>query len=177
MTVQDWKVEEVDKKIVAEHLEDFHCYEFNDRRALNVEDFMQEHFPYSVKDIEDKRYGSKTDSVRERVPKIKKLLQKVLKYCQENSTPIVKVLDFNEDNKPEWRICKPNQEQLNYLKFSRWYNCAEGFVNKALLQGNLIGNLEIDEVIKELKETIKEKQIVRIKKAKKQKEKEIENER
>ena len=177
MTVQDWKVEEVDKKIVAEHLKDFHCYEFNDRRALNVEDFMQEHFPYSVRDIEDKKYGLETDTVRERVPKIRKLLREVLRYCQDNSIPIVKVLDFNEDNKPEWRICKPNQEQLNYLKFNRWYNSAEGFVNKALMQGNLIGNLEIDEVIKELKETIKEKQLVRIKRANKKLKKEVENER
>jgi len=171
MTVQKWEVDNVSKEEVALHLKEFHCWEFNDRRALSVEDFMEEHFPVAVKGLEDEKCGYESESTRVRVPKIRKLLGKVLRYCQENGIPVVKVLDFNEDNKPEWRICKPNHEQLNYLKFKRWYNSAEGFVNKALMQGNLIGNIEVDEVLKELKETIKEKQIVRMEKAQKKKEK------
>lgn len=177
MSKQNWNLKTSEEEMVL-HLQEEHCYPFNDRRSLSVQDFIFEHFPEMVKHLCDKDYGYLNKDGRKSLVGVRKKLQKVLWMCERKGVPIAKVYDFNEKNEAEWRICKPSQEQVSYLKFKRWFPSAEGFFNKALLQSMMIGEEDIDLLIEELKSTIREKQEIRLeqkKKKKKKKEIEIEN--
>ena len=161
MTKQNWDLN-TSKKDIAKHLKEEHCYPYNDRRALTTEDFIFEHFPSMIKNMSDKECGYLTGERRKQFTDLRKLLQKTLKFCEEEEIPITKVLDINEDDKPEWRICKPSREQLNYLKFTKWFASAEGYFNKAVLQENMLGEVDVDLLMEDLKETIEERQKIRL---------------
>ena len=160
MSKINWDLKTNEKEI-ASHLQEYHCYPFNDRRALTVEDFIFEHFPVMVKNMSDKEYGYLSGERRKELNDVRKKLVKALKICEEKCIPIAKVLDFNEEGEPEWRVCKPSKEQLAYLKFNRWFASAEGYFNKAYLQENMLGDIDVDIMIEELKNTIIKRQTLR----------------
>jgi hypothetical protein len=173
MTKQDFNLK-TKKEEIALHLKEHHSFSFNDRRSLSVQDFMFEHFPDLVKEICNKDYGYLNPKGRDTILKARKKLTEVLRYCEEKRIPVAKVLDFNEDNDAEWRICRPTQEQVGYLRFKRWFRSAEGFFNKAVLQEAMVDDVDVEQLMNELKMTIKEKQEIRERKRKK-KEIEVEN--
>jgi len=163
MTKQDWDLDTEAEEIVS-HLQDEHAFPFNDRRSLSAQDFIFEHFPAMIKNMEDKEYGYLSEEGKDDFNKIRKMLKKALKICEERSIPIANVLEFNEKNEGEWRICKPTMEQLNYLKFARWFTSAEGYFNKAVMQGSMIEDIDVDMMLEDLKITIEQRQKKRKKK-------------
>jgi len=160
MSKQDWDLK-TKKEEIALHLKKEHAFPFNDRRSLTVQDFIFEHFPSMVRLMCDKEYGYLNKGEKECLSKSRIKLTEALKECELKGIAIAKVFDFNESNEGEWRICKPTKEQLSYLKFKRWFTSAEGFFNKALLQESMIGEADIEELISELRATIKQKQELR----------------
>lgn len=164
MTAQDWKVNKVKHDEIIRHLNEFHSVDFSDRRALTEDEFLTEHFPELIKDLEDKDYGYLTKDRKKNIEKANNIIKNALKLCEEKQIPVIRVFDWNENNLPEWRICKPTQEQILYLKFKKWLAIIEGLANKTLLQGNLIEEQSIDEVLKDIKSTILEGQNKRKKK-------------
>jgi len=174
MTKQNWN-KKTGKEEIALHLKEYHSFPFNDRRSLTVQDFMFEHFPDLVKTMCDKDYGYLNAGGRKALLEARGKLREALRYCEEKNIKVAKILDFNEDNDAEWRICEPSREQISYLKFKRWFTSAEGFFNKAVLQEAMIDEVDVEQLLRELKLTIKQKQEVREAK-KKKKEIEIENE-
>ncbi|MHA1201336.1 MAG: hypothetical protein ACTSQ4_02290 [Candidatus Heimdallarchaeaceae archaeon] len=163
MSNQDWNINKVKPEEIAHHLKDEHQYPFHDRRSLDVNDFIFEHFPALIRPMEEKNYGYLRGDGRKRILKARQLLSQSLKICEKKSIPIAKVYDFNESNEGQWRICKPTNEQLAYLKFKRWFASAEGYFNKTLLQESMIQEADVDELLSQLKETIKKRQEVRVK--------------
>lgn len=147
MTQQKFDIYVVKVEEIVDHLVEHHSVPFGDRASLHEDDFMFEHFPELLKDLEDKNleYGGKrggylSEEGRERVRKVRGLLRKALKFCEANSIAIAKVLD--EDNgKWEWRVCKPTQEQLAFMKYTRWFASAEGYFNKAVSQEGMLEEL------------------------------------
>lgn len=196
MTKEKWDVDDITTEEVVNHLVEHHSVPFNDRASLNFDEFVTEHFPRLLKDITDKNlvYESLGKNVkghylsgegRERLGKARAVLRKALKYCEENAIPIAKVLDeVKTDNDLatfEWRICKPTQEELSVLKFKRWFTSAEGYFNKAVLQEGMLEDLgpeELDLLVEQLKDTIKNRRVERELKAEKKKRKaeRVENE-
>lgn len=181
MTVQSWDLYVTKVEIIVEHLTKHHSFPFNDRRSLPESDFLVDHFPELVKDMEDKELIFEGDDIerkkglylgkkgKQRLDRGIHLLRQALKFCEENSIPLAKIYWFNEDGDGEWRICKPTEEQLAFLKFKRWFASAEGYINKALLQERMLSEPEIDEMLKEFKEKVLEIQKKREKKREKKK--------
>jgi len=162
MTNQDWDLDKITARKIAEHLEKEHSFGFNDRRAISMDDFMFEHFPCIMRAMQDEGYGFLDEQGKKDISKARKHLRESLKYCEENQIPIIKVYDFNENDEGEWRICKPTQEQVDYLKNHRWFKSAEGYFNKAILQNQMLSETDLDLMLNDLKETIIEKQEQRI---------------
>jgi len=158
MTTQDWDIKKINIKDVAKHLLDNHSVDFNDRRALSTDDFISEHFPTLIKHMQDNGYGFLSPIGKAKLEEVKDLLQKTLKYCEENGIAIVNIYDFNEKGEGEWRICKPTLAQLEYLKFKRWFASAEGYFNKVVMQEKMIGVPDLDILMQELKDKIVVKQ-------------------
>jgi len=132
----------------------------------------------SLKAQEDYVYGRENNlgkQAKERIQQADDILSKALKYCEENKIPVAKVYDFNENGEAEWRICKPSEEEIRYLRFHRWFASAEGYINKALLQQRMISEPELDAMLKEFKEKVLEIQSDREKKRKKKQVIEVEN--
>jgi len=167
MTTQDWNIKKISIKEIAQHLIDFHSVDFNDRRALSVDDFMSEHFLALIKHMQDNGYGYLSNVGREKLQEVREKLQETLKFCEDNSIPIAKVYDFNEKGEGEWRVCKPTITQLEYLKFKRWFASAEGYFNKAVMQEKMISLPDLDALMQELKDKIvvkqKERELLQIK--------------
>jgi len=167
----EFDVEKVDVKDVVNHLKEFHSVSFNDRRALTVDDFIYEHFPCVIKDMQDIGYGYLSDLGKARLQEVKNILSKSLKYCEENSIKIAKVYDFNEKGEGEWRVCKPTLSQLEFLKFKRWFASAEGYFNKAVMQEKMLSVPDLDILMQELKDKIvakqKQRQLLVVKRNKK----------
>ena len=139
---------------IALHLKEDHCYEFDDRRSLKHEEFIEEHFPDLVKYLQDKKLQDNNknkhyllEEGREKLEKINRKIRSVLSYCEENGIPIIRVFKKNENGEGEWRICKPTVEDITYLLFRRWYAMIEGLTNKSLLQANLIEEKSLDEIL------------------------------
>jgi hypothetical protein len=163
MSKETWNLDEVTKEEIVEHLQKFHQVDFNDRRALNEEEFIEGHFPNLVRDFQAINGNAFNKKNKSNVEKAHLLIRESLKKCEKEGISVIRVFDLNEEGFGEYRICKPIQEQIEYLKFKRWLAMIEGFANKTLLQGNLIEELALDEVLKDIKETIIEGQRKRIK--------------
>ena len=174
MTQQSWDLYRIKTEEIAEHLVEHHSVPFDSRMSLNVNEFIEEHFPEVLKDLQEAdlefegalsknkkgHYLSPQGKVRLR--KARSLLREVLKYCEENSIPIAKVLDEVKTKdglrKWEWRICKPTNEQVAFMRFTRWFASAEGYFNKAVMQEGMLENLsdeDIEVLIEQLRETIR----------------------
>lgn len=170
MTVQEWDVHNLEIEIIVEHLKEHHSVGFHHRASLSDDEFLEEHFPELLVDMQNRdlifegQTGNRERRLylgaegKRRLTIARKKMNDALKFCEENGIPIAKVFDFNHRGESEWRICKPTAEQLAYLKFIRWYKIIEGLANKSLLQGNLIEETSIDEVLREIKESIIEGQ-------------------
>jgi len=170
MTKKEFNIKNVTVEEVVKHLKEAHQVPFDSRASLSVGEFISEHFPNLIKSQEDCTYGRDNNlgkQARERIEQADNILSKALKYCEENGMSIAKVYDFNEDGEAEWRICEPNEEQIRYLRFHRWFSSAEGYINKALLQQRMISEPEIDEMLAEFKEKVLEVQSYRERKRKK----------
>jgi len=163
MTKINWELGKVTKEEIVEHLKEFHQVDFNDRRALGIIEFIENHFPDLVQDCDVIRNDFYGKVSKKKIDKVYSLIKLSLKECETNGIPVVNVYDFNEQGSPEWRICKPTQDQIEYLRFKRWLAMIEGLANKTLLQGNLIEELALDEVLGDIKRTIIEGQKKRIK--------------
>ena len=167
----DFDVEKVDVKDVVNHLKEFHSVSFNDRRALTVDDFMYEHFPSVIKDMQDNGYGYLSDLGKARLQEVKNILAKALKYCEENTIAIAKVYDFDEKGEGRWRVCKPTTNQLEFLKFKKWFASAEGYFNKAVMQEKMLSVPDLNILMQELKDKIiakqKQRELVVVKRNKK----------
>ncbi len=185
MTQQNFDIHVIEVVEIVDHLVEHHSVSFKERGALTEEDFMFEHFPELLKDLEERdlvfdgaenrrtRGHYLSEEGKERLRIARSLLRRALKYCEENSIPIVKVLD-EEDDKWIWRICKPTHEQIAFMKFTRWFASAEGYFNKAVLQEGMLEDLseeDIELLIEQLKDTIKARKKEREKKADKKKKK------
>ena len=174
MTQQIWDLYAIKVEEIVEHLVEHHSVSFDSRMSLSVDEFISEHFPELLKDLEERDLvfdGAENRRVKghylsekgkERLRKARSLLGGVLKYCEENSIPIAKVLDEVKNEAGlrgwEWRICKPNYEQITMMKFTRWFACAEGYFNKALSQEGMLDDLsekDLELLIKQLRDTIK----------------------
>jgi len=175
---QDWDINEIKIDEVAQHLIDYHSFEFNDRRALSCDDFIFEHFPSLMKDMEDNGYGYLSEQGKEKIKKANELLKNTLKHCEERAIAIAKVYDLNEKGEGEWRICKPTKEQLEYLKFKRWFASAEGYFNKAVCQDKMLSTPDLDILMEELKDKIldkqKQREVLLVKRKKKKNKEQIE---
>lgn len=189
MTQKSWDLYAIRTEEIVEHLVEHHSVPFDSRMSLSVNEFIEEHFPEVLQDLEEKdlefagatsknkkgHYLSKDGKIR--LGKARSLLGATLKYCEENSIPIAKVLDEVKNEQGlrgwEWRICKPTQEQITMLKFKRWFASAEGYFNKAVLQEGMLEDLseeDIELLIEQLKDTIKhrrEEREIKIEKKKK----------
>jgi len=158
MTIADWDLD-TDKKEIAEHLKEFHSVNFNDRSALNDEEFKEEHFPVLLKHLEDKKNGYLSEKAKKDLNSIDEKIRLALKYCEEKGVAVIRVCDFDtKTGEIEWRICMPTREQIEYLKFKRWFAIIEGLANKTLLQGNLIDEVSLKQVLREIQDTIIQKQ-------------------
>jgi len=160
MTITNWDFDTSEKEIV-EHLLECHSGDFKSRISLNDCEFKEEHFPKLLKQLEDKRNGYLSAEGKKELNSIDSKMKSVLKYCEEESIPIMRVCDFDESEKIEWRICKPTTDQVDYLKFKRWFAIIEGLANKTLLQRNMIDELSLKEVLAQIQKTIMEKQRLR----------------
>ena len=173
MTQQNFDLYNIKVVEVVEHLVKFHSVPFGDRASLSEDDFMFEHFPEILKDMQDDGYGFLTEEGKVRLRRVRYIFKVALRYCEENSVAICKVYDENEKGDGEWRVCKPTEEQLAFLKFKRWFACAEGYFNKAFLQEGMLADLTKEDtelLIGQLKDKIKEKREERDKKKEKKKE-------
>jgi len=158
MTVVNWDLD-TEKKEIVKHLQEYHCVDFNNREALNDEEFKEEHFPELLKHLEDKKNGYLSSDGRKKLNKIEFKIKEALKYCEKENIPVARVCwNDGKTGEFEWRICKPNSEQIDYLKFRRWFAIIEGLANKTLLQGNMVDEISLDEVLKEMKNAIIQKQ-------------------
>jgi len=157
MTITNWDLD-TNKKIIAEHLQQYHAVDFRSRASLNDEEFKEEHFPKLLRYLQDEKNGYLSADGRKEISSIDSKIREALKFCEESQIPVVRVCDFNESGNIEWRICKPTSEQVEYLKFKRWFVIIEGLANKTLLQGNLVDEISLDEILKEMKNAIIEKQ-------------------
>ena len=181
MTQQSWDMYKIKVEEIAEHLQEFHSVLFNDRRSLSEDDFNSEHFPELISDMQDrdlifenkyKRYEREhylNEKGKERLNKVKVLLLRVLKFCEDNGIAIAKIYWYNENGDGEWRICKPTEEQLAFLKFKRWFASAEGYINKALLQEQMLSEPALDEMLQDFKDMVLSTQEEREKKREKKK--------
>ena len=190
MTQQSWDLYAIKVEEIVEHLVEHHSVPFDSRLSLNINEFIEEHFPEALQDLQEadlefagaqsknKKGHYLSSQGKIRLAKARSLLRITLKYCEENSIPIAKVLDEakNKDGlmRWEWRICKPTHEQITMMRFTRWFASAEGYFNKAVLQEGMLDDLsneDIELLIKQLKDTIldrrKEREIKVEKKKKK----------
>lgn len=190
MTQQSWDLYKIKVEEIAEHLVKHHSVSFDSRMSLNVNEFIEEHFPEVLKDLQDVDFefeGSPSKNKKGhylssqgkiRLTKARSLLRNTLKYCEENSIPIAKVLDEVKNKEGllgwEWRICKPNHEQITMMKFTRWFASAEGYFSKAVSQEGMLEDLsekDIELLIEQLKDTIKNRRTEREIKIEKKKKK------
>lgn len=182
MTQTSWDMWKIKIIEIAEHLHKHHNADFNDRRSLSMDDFHAEHFPEVIQDMQDRdlefegnyRHRNREQSYltpdgKKRLNRVKALLMNTLKFCEENGIAIAKIYWWNEDGEGEWRICKPTEEQLGFLKFRRWFPSAEGYINKALLQEQMLSEPALDVMLQEFKEKVIEIQEKREKKREKKK--------
>jgi len=190
MTQQTWDLYTITIEEIVEHLKEHHSVPFDSRMSLSINEFIEEHFPEVLKDLQEESFefeGAPTkkktghylsDEGRVRLRKARSLLREALKYCEENSIAIAKVLDEVKSKeglrKWEWRVCKPTHEQVSFMKFTRWFASAEGYFNKAVSQEGMLEELSdehIELLIQQLRNTIKIRRKEREKEKEKKKEK------
>jgi len=160
MTKTRWEHDKISVKEIAKHLQDTHCDGFNSRVSLTEDEFIEEHFPDLVKDLAtlNQHENYLSPEGKKRVATVRNLLRSSLKFCEEHSIPIARVVDMNEKGEFEWRICKPTQEELDILKHSRYFSAAEGYFNKVVLQQNMLDPADIDALLSQLREQIEKTQ-------------------
>ena len=165
MTKTKWACDDVETETVVEHLKTHHQVAFDSRNSLSEDEFIQEHFPSLIKDIEDRGYNANflSEEGRKRIATVRGILRRSLKFCEQHSIPIARVADQNATGDFEWRICKPTMEQLDAMKNLRYFAAAEGFFNKVVLQAAMLSDeTDIDALLAELKEQITVKQNERL---------------
>ena len=180
MTKENWDIDKITKEEIVLHLKEHHQVPFNDRSSLTETEFREDHFPELTKYLEEEKYGYLSEKGKNLLKKFKQKLRDALIFCEEEKIPIARVFDeIDGHNESEWRICKPTQEQLNYLKQFRWFRIAAGNFCKVLYQSEMLGDVSEDNLkllSQELEKTViltwKEKQRI-IEKRNKRKEKNI----
>jgi len=120
MTAQDWNLEDIKTEEIVEHLEKFHKVPWNDRRALTQEEFIQEHFPETIKIIEERENGYMNEASKKVFRKAISKIKSAIKMCEEKGIAVTNVIDeIPDEHKGEWRICEPTESQIEYLKVFR----------------------------------------------------------
>ena len=64
MTTQSWDLYNIKVEEIVEHLKDKHSVDFNHRASLSEDEFLEEHFPELLKDMEDRNLIFEGDIMR-----------------------------------------------------------------------------------------------------------------
>jgi len=163
----EWNIDEVTSTKIKEHLREFHQVSFDSREALSIDEFVVTHFPSLLKDDEDYRRRYITDEGKKRLNKARRLLRVAIKLCEEEKIPIAIVFGVDENEMPVRRICKPTQEDIDFLKWKRYFKILEGVFHKVLQQDNFYQDYSIEEEKQDVLEALQEGEKEREEKKKK----------
>ena len=142
---ENWDIDNIRADEIKIHLKEFHQVNFESREALSIDEFVVHHFPKLLKDDEDYRRRFITDEGKKRLNKARRLLREAIKLCEEEKIPIAVVFGVDENSMPIRRICKPTQDELDFLKWKRYFKILEGVFHKVLLQDNFYDEYSIEE--------------------------------
>jgi len=168
---ESWDINNIQADEIKIHLRDFHQVNFESREALSIDEFIVYHFPSLLKDDEDYRRRFITDEGKKRLNKARRLLREAIKLCEEEKIPIAVVFGIDENEMPIRRICKPTQEDIDFLKWKRYFKILEGVFHKVLLQDNFYQDYSIEEEKQDVLEALQEGEKEREEKKKKAEEK------
>jgi len=168
---ESWDIENIKAETIKEHLREFHQVSFDSREALSIDEFVINHFPSLLKDDEDYRRRYITDEGKKRLSKARRILREAIKLCEEERIPIAIVFGVDRNSMPVRRICKPTQEDLDFLKWKRYFKILEGIFHKVLQQDNFYQDYSIDEETQDVLEALQEGEKERAEKKKKAEEK------